>query len=111
MESREAVYEEKFRELVKYGHQVMVVCLRTPIRRAGVFHGLWDIRCVSADGRDEQVLVVARQELGGPRPRTFKTLAGIVSFLLTLGLVAVSVPMVEGGRVFLSLVTHGPLPN
>ena len=108
MESPGSIHDEKFRELVRYGYQVVVVCLKTPFQRAGVFHGLWGIRCVSADGRTERVLVVARGGPGGPRPRTYKTLAGMVAFLLTLGFVTVSIPMVEGGRVLLNLANHGP---
>ena len=108
MEKQDVAYERDFRELVNYGYQVMVECLQTPVQRAGVFHGTWDIRCVSADGRTEKVLVVARKGPDGPQPKHYKTLAGFVAFLLDLGFEVVSAPMVEGGRVLLNLANHGP---
>lgn len=104
----DVAYEQHFRELVNYGYHVVVECLETPVQRAGVFHGIWSIRAMSADGQTEKVLVAARKGPEGPRPRHYKTLAGFVAFLVDLGFEVVSAPMVEGGRVHLNMANHGP---
>lgn len=102
------VSEEGLRELVRLGHQVVVICLESAERRGSTWYGLWGIRCVSRDGSSDRVLVTYRRdkEHGGERPRTFRTLSGLVGFLYDLGFRTLSLPFNAGERV-----AHTPDPG
>lgn len=107
----DVVSDEGLRELVGVGYQVLVICLEPAIRKDGVFYGLWGIRCISADGKVDRLLVTApRRDRGGDRARTFKTLTGLVAYLLGLGIRTVTLPLEQGGRAGHYLAHHGPRP-
>lgn len=107
----DVVSDEGLRELVGLGYRIEVVCLGPAERRdGGVWYGLWGIRCVSVDGLVDRVLVAARPDKvhGGDRPRTFRTLAGLVGFLHGLGLRTISIPFEVGGRTLHDPMEQGP---
>ncbi len=106
----DVVSEDGLRELLSLGYQLMVVCLKPVERKQGIYIGLWSIRCVSMDGKSDKVLVVARRDEHGDRPRVFKTINGLVGFLLGLGFRTISIPMDPGARVAHTLAHHGPYP-
>ena len=106
----DVVSDEGLRELVSLGYQVMVVCLKPVLRKDGIYYGLWGIRCMSMDGKSDKVLIAARKDEHGDRPRLFKTLTGLVGFLLGLGFRTITIPMDEGARVGHNLLHHGPEP-
>lgn len=89
------VSEEGLRTLLGEGYTAEVVCRTEPIRRAAAqWAGLWTIHCVAPDGASRRLLVTARNTMA---EREFKTINGLVSFLVGLGLKVVSIPMEEGG--------------
>lgn len=65
-------------------------------KRHNNWYGTWTVRAVSADGRDEKLLVTLRSYL---KIREFKTIVGLVSFLADMGATVVSIQLEEGGRV------------
>lgn len=105
----DVVSEEGLRELLGLGYQIVVACSKSPTRKAGVWYGLWHIKCVSIDGQSERILVTFRRDAeAGDKPRGFKTLNGLVGFLHGLGFRTITLPMEEGGRVSHNLPHHGP---
>lgn len=102
------VSEEGLRELLGLGHHAVVVCSKEPARKVNVWYGLWHILCVSPDGRTERILVSSRRDAdGADRPRPFKTANGLLSFLHSLGLRTLTVPMEPGSRAGHDLAHHG----
>lgn len=105
----DVVSEDGLRELLSLGHQAVVICSEAPVQKSYFWHGLWHIVCVSLDGRSERLLVSARRDAqGSVKPREFRTVNGLISFLHGLGVRMVTVPMEEGGRVGHTLLHHGP---
>ena len=100
--------EEGLRELLSIGYQAVAVCSGPPTRRAGVWYGLWHMLCVSLDGKSEKILVTFRKDDdGGDKPREFKTATGLISFLYSLGIRTITLPMEPGARVAHNLLHHG----
>lgn len=107
----DVVSEEGFRELLSLGYQAVAVCSEPPERRAGVWYGLWHILCVSLDGQSEKILVTFRTgKDGSDKPREFKTVTGLISFLYGVGIRSVTIPMEPGARVAHNLLHHGSKP-
>ena len=100
----DVVTELGLRELLELGHRIVVICLKPPVKKGTVFYGLWGIRCVSGDGESDRVLVISMRSSKTPdRPRVFKTLNGVASFLYSLDFGTVCIPMHEGQSA-----THTP---
>ena len=98
-EAPNVVTEAGFRDLIESGYLVEVVCKEDAYRKNSVWHGLWVLRAVSEDGVEKQ-LVTARARSGGDyiQVRTFKTVTGLVSFLVDLGFSVIAFPVYEGLR-------------
>lgn len=95
-EAPNVVSEEGLRGLLAKGYVAEVVCKEGGEKRHNSWYGTWIVRAVSADGRDEKLLVTSRSFL---KVREFKTIVGLVSFLHDLGCKVVSIPLEQGGRV------------
>ena len=98
-EAPNVVTEAGFRELIESGYHVEVVCKEDAYRKNSVWHGLWILRAVNDDGVEKQ-LVTARARRGGDyiQIRKFKTVTGLVSFLIDLGFSVIAFPVYEGQR-------------
>mgnify|MGYP005850172269 CR=1 FL=1 len=86
------VSEDGLRKLLGEGHSCDVLCRLTPERTMAQWSGVWTVHCVAPDG-ERRLLVTARNNMAA---REFKTINGLTSFLTSLGLDLVSIPMVEG---------------
>lgn len=88
-----------FKTLVESGYSVEVVCKQDAYRKNSVWHGIWLLRAVNDDGVEKE-LVTARARPDGDfiQLRTFKTVTGLVSFLIELGFSVVAFPVYEGQR-------------
>ncbi|MBP1806978.1 hypothetical protein [Rubellimicrobium aerolatum] len=102
------VTEEGLRDLLGHGHRIVVVCLEPPFWKKSVWYGQWGIYSVASDGTSERILVSARSGPEGDKPRFFKTLNGLATFLHALGFRAIMVPMEPGARQSHNLKDHGP---
>lgn len=87
------VSEDGLRVLLAEGHSADVVCRCTPKRTSAQWSGVWTVHCISPDGETRRLLVTARNNMAA---REFKTINGLVSFLVGLDLNTASIPMVEG---------------
>ena len=95
-EAPNVVTEDGLRGLLGQGYRAEVICKEGAEKRHNSWYGIWTVRAVSADGRDEKLLVTSRSYL---KVREFKTIVGLVSFLADMGASVVSIPLDEGGRV------------
>ena len=98
-EAPNVVTEAGFKDLIESGYHVEVVCMEDAYRKNSVWHGLWVLRAVSEEGIEKQ-LVTARARTSGDsiQIRKFKTVTGLVSFLIDLGFSVVAFPVYEGQR-------------
>ena len=98
-EAPNVVTEAGFRDLIESGYHVEVVCKEDVYRKNSVWHGVWILRAVNDDGVEKQ-LVTARARRGGDyiKVRKFKTVTGLVSFLIDLGFTVIAFPVLEGQR-------------
>lgn len=89
--------EARFRALVESGYCVEVLCLEAAQRKGPTYYGLWVLRAVSDEG-DEKRLVTARTRTTHDdiKIREFKTVTGVISFLIGLGLSCAKIPLQEG---------------
>ncbi|MEI4234691.1 hypothetical protein [Roseovarius sp. D22-M7] len=94
-EAPNVVTEDGLRGLLADGYLLEVVCKEGAGKRHNSWYGSWVIRAVSADGRDDKMLVTSRSVL---KLRYFKTVVGLVSFLADMGCTTASIPLSEGGR-------------
>jgi len=94
-EAPNVVTEDGLRSLLADGYLIEVVCKETAEKRHNSWYGTWVIRAVSADGRDDKMLVTSRSVL---KLRDFRTIVGLVSFLADMGCKTARVPLEEGGR-------------
>lgn len=98
-EAPNVVTEAGFKRLVEAGYSVEVVCKQDAYRKNSVWHGIWLLRAVNEDGVEKE-LVTARARPDGDfiQLRMFKTVTGLVSFLIDLGFSVVAFPVYEGQR-------------
>ena len=98
-EAPNVVTEAGFKDLIESGYHVEVVCMGDAYRKNSVWHGLWVLRAANDEGVEKQ-LVTARARTSGDsiQIRTFKTVTGLVSFLIDLGFSVVAFPVYEGQR-------------
>lgn len=98
-EAPNVVTEAGFKELIESGYHVEVVCKGDAVRKNSVWHGLWVLRAVSDEGVEKQLVTArARSEGDHIQIRTFKTVTGLVSFLIDLGFSVIAFPVHEGQR-------------
>ena len=98
-EAPNVVTEAGFKDLIESGYHVEVVCKVDAYRKNSVWHGVWVLRAVNDEGVEKQ-LVTARARNAGDyiQIRTFKTVTGLVSFLIDLGFSVIAFPVYEGQR-------------
>jgi hypothetical protein len=99
VEAPNVVTEARFRELVESGYNAEILCRESAHKKGPSYYGIWIMRAVSDDGV-EKLLVTARTRttLNAIKIREFKTITGVVSFLVGIGFTHADVPLEEGQR-------------
>lgn len=99
IEAPNVVTEARFRELVESGYCAEILCQESAHKKGPSYYGVWIMRVVSDDGV-EKLLVTARTRTtyNDIKIREFKTITGVVSFLIGIGFSHADVPLVEGQR-------------
>lgn len=90
----DVIREAEIRGFVDRGATIVVVATDEPRRVTSGLAGRWEVHA-EASG-DRRFLVTSRDP---SRPRGFKTVSGLISFLTELGFDDVSVPMRKGNEV------------
>jgi len=104
IEAPNVVTEARFRELVESGYSAEILCQESAHKKGPSYYGVWIMRVVSDDGV-EKLLVTARTRTthNDIKIREFKTITGIVSFLVGIGFSHADVPLEEGQWTALKL--------
>ena len=99
IEAPNVVMEARFRELVESGYSAEILCQESAYKKGPSYYGVWVMRVVSDDGV-EKLLVTARTRTtyNDIKIREFKTITGVVSFLIGIGFSHADVPLEEGQR-------------
>lgn len=99
IEAPNVVMEGGFRELVENGYSAEILCQASAHKKGPSYYGVWIMRAVSDDGM-EKLLVTARTRTthNDIKIREFKTITGVVSFLVGIGFSHADVPLEEGQR-------------
>lgn len=95
------VVEEYYKELLRKGYRAEVVCVEPTQHKHATYYGKWYLRAISEATGEEYVLVTARGAGTGSKnlqPRIFRTVPGLISFLLSCGLRFVDLPFDAGTR-------------
>ncbi|MFA8387519.1 MAG: hypothetical protein ACEPO2_18005 [Pelagibaca sp.] len=106
IEAPNVVMEGGFRELMQNGYRAEIQCRESAYKKGPSYYGVWVIRAVSDDGV-EKLLVTARTRTtyNNIKVREFKTITGVVSFLIGIGFAHADVPLEEGQRTSHKLTT------
>jgi len=94
-EAPNVVTEDGLRSLLADGYLIEVVCREAAERRHNTWYGIWVVRAVAEDGRDDKMLVTSRSYL---KVREFRTIVGLVSFLADMGCKSACIPLEAGAR-------------
>ncbi len=99
IEAPNVVMEGGFRELIQNGYSAEILCQTSAHKKGPSYYGVWVIRAVSDEGV-EKLLVTARTRstFNDIKIREFKTITGVVSFLIGIGFSHADVPLQEGLR-------------
>ena len=99
IEAPNVVTEARFRELVESGYSAEILCQEAAHKKGPSYYGVWIMRAVSDEGV-EKLLVTARTRTtyNDIKIREFKTITGVVSFLIGIGFSHADVPLEEGQR-------------
>jgi len=83
IEAPNVVTEARFRELVETGYSAEILCQESAHKKGPSYYGVWIMRAVS-DAGVEKLLVTARTRTthNDIKIREFKTITGVVSFLI-----------------------------
>ena len=104
IEAPNVVTEARFRELVESGYSAEILCQESAHKKGPSYYGVWIMRVVSDEGV-EKLLVTARTRTtyNDIKIREFKTITGVVSFLIGIGFSHADVPLEDGtsGRISL----------
>jgi len=105
VEAPNVVTEARFRELVESGCSADILCQESAQKKGPSYYGIWIMRAVSDDGM-EKLLVTARTRTthNDIKIREFKTITGVVSFLVGIDFTHADVPLEEGQRTTHKLV-------
>jgi len=98
-EAPNVVTEPRFRDLVESGYSAEILCKESAHKKGPSYYGVWIVRAVSDEGM-EKLLVTARTRTtrNDIKIREFKTITGVVSFLVGIGFTHADVPLEEGQR-------------
>ena len=91
--SPNVINEETLRGLLAEGHVLEVVCKDGAEKRHNSWYGSWVIRALLPDGSSPKALVTSRSLF---KPREFKTIVGLVSFLADMGCKTARIPLERG---------------
>jgi hypothetical protein len=107
IEAPNVVTEARFRELVESGYSAEILCQASAHKKGPSYYGLWVMRVVSDEGV-EKLLVTARTrtKYNDIKIREFKTITGVVSFLIGIGFSHADVPLEEGQKTSHKLVSQ-----
>ena len=99
IEAPNVVTEARFRELVESGYSAEILCQESAHKKGPSYYGVWIMRAVSDEGI-EKLLVTARTRTtyNDIKIREFKTITGVVSFLIGIGFSHADVPLEESQR-------------
>ncbi|ARU01608.1 hypothetical protein [Yoonia vestfoldensis] len=99
IEAPNVVTEARFRDLVESGYSAEILCQEPAHKKGPSYYGVWIMRAVSDEGV-EKLLVTARTRTtyNDIKIREFKTITGVVSFLIGIGFSHADVPLEEGQR-------------
>ncbi|MDA9995143.1 hypothetical protein N9X08_07190 [Planktomarina temperata] len=105
VEAPNVVTEARFRELVDNGYTAEILCQESAHKKGPSYYGIWIMRAVSEDGVGK-MLVTARTRAtqNDIKIREFKTITGVVSFLIGIGFSHADVPLEEGKRTSHKLI-------
>ena len=101
----DVIREAEIRSFVDRGATIVVVAMDEPRRVTSGLAGRWEVHAEASGAR--RFLVTSRDP---SRPRWFKTLSGLVSFLTELGFDEVAVPMRKGSESRLGAEPIGSVP-
>jgi hypothetical protein len=112
IEAPNVVTEGRFRELVESGYSAEILCQATAHKKGPSYYGLWVMRVVSNEGV-EKLLVTARTRttFNDINIREFKTITGVVSFLIGIGFTHADVPLEKGQSTVQKLTASGQGSN
>lgn len=99
VEAPNVVTEARFRDLVESGYSAEILCQEAAHKKGPSYYGIWIMRAVSDEGVGK-LLVTARTRAthNDIKIREFKTITGVVSFLIGIGFSHADVPLEEGQR-------------
>ena len=92
-EAPNVVTEDGLRGLLAEGYLIEVVCKEGAEKRHNSWYGSWVIRALLPDGSSPKALVTSRSLF---KPREFKTIVGLVSFLADMGCKTACIPLEQG---------------
>lgn len=94
-ETPNVVTEDGLRCLLADGYIIEVVCKCGAEKRHNSWYGVWMIRALAPDHNSGKLLVTSRS---AGKPRDFKTIVGLISFLSDMGCTTATIPLAEGRR-------------
>ena len=97
VEAPNVVTEARFRELVEGGDRAEILCKESAHKKGPSYYGTWIMRTSSDEGV-AKFLVTARTRTSHSdiKIREFKTITGVVSFLVGIGFAHADVPLEKG---------------
>ncbi len=99
------ILQAELKEALAEGGIVEAHCTDDAKKIGSAWTGNWTIALVVGD---QKALLVNQRAL---EPREFKTIAGLISFAVELGLIAVTVPLKQGTSVYWTNGTEGTSQN
>jgi hypothetical protein len=91
--SPNVVTEETLRRLLAEGYVLEVTCRDGAQKRHNSWYGSWVIKAMLPDSSSPKALVTSRSLF---KPREFKTIVGLVSFLADIGCRTACIPLEQG---------------
>lgn len=107
IEAPNVVTEARFRDLVESGYSAEILCREAAHKKGPSYYGLWIMRVVSDEGVEKLLVTArARSSFSDIKVREFKTITGVVSFLIGIGFSHADVPLEVGQRTTHKLAVH-----
>jgi hypothetical protein len=99
------ILQAGLKEALSEGGVIEALCLEDAVKVSNVWQGTWRIQLRIGD--QTALLVISR----GLEPRDFKTVTGLISFAVEMGLSVVSVPLLKGQKVTWTDAAPPPHPE
>lgn len=105
MKMGRGVNEETFVEMLDAGGLMRIICVESAVRKTSNFPGRWHL-FVSDPSRESwsQLELFAKKE-----PRAFKSVVGLIGFMLDKGFLVSAIPHIEGDCIEVGrdgVITH-----